>query len=319
MVMRLGFLNGDGFLYLRDGNILIESNNVNGTSGTQGPTGSQSATGPTGNTGPTGSQGATGPQGVSNGTNYSDYIYWNTVTGKYEVESSGTVHIGKNAGRTGMGARSIAIGENAGNVNLGANAIAIGNQAGPTGQAANSILLNASGTGLNPASSGLYVSPIRDATGSTGTYPVSYNKTTNEVYNNVGNLVVGGNLTIQGSIVNVGSTQIRAQSITSYTGSFTGNTIPLSGAAVIGGIVYYSDGTSNGFTYAFPTYANLISAGATVGSIFQVILACNSISKFNITVDATGIRYGSGEALANTTLRTVILQMNNNNTYSLYV
>jgi hypothetical protein len=65
-------------------------------------------TGATRATGSTGSTGATGP-GVTftNGTNYSDYVYWNGTS--WQTDST-KVHIGANAGFTGQGDYAIDIG-----------------------------------------------------------------------------------------------------------------------------------------------------------------------------------------------------------------
>ncbi len=94
-------------------------------------------------------------------------------------QRSDAIAMGKGAGQTNQFANAIAIGKNAGKSGQGVNAIAIGEGAGNYAQAANSIVLNASGTALNgSANSGLYVAPIRSASGSSS---LMYNATTNEI------------------------------------------------------------------------------------------------------------------------------------------
>ena len=128
-----------------------------GITGPIGPTGpGGGATGPDGNTGPLG---PTGPLGVINGTNYSEYLYWNSYISEWAVGNN-KVHIGTNAGQTGQGSNAVALGNLAGQSNQGSNAIAIGYKAGETGSVTNSIILNSSGSSLTPGASGFYVDPI---------------------------------------------------------------------------------------------------------------------------------------------------------------
>lgn len=77
------------------------------------------------------------------------------------------IALGNGAGNTSQATEAIAIGHNAGNVSQGTNAIAIGQLAGETSQAANSIVLNASGSALDAADAGFYVSSVRTAAGTT--------------------------------------------------------------------------------------------------------------------------------------------------------
>jgi hypothetical protein len=118
---------------------------------------------------------------IPDGTSYSDYAYWNTVSDTWEVGST-ELHIGSNAGRrnqdsfaialgaeagfSGQSSGAIAIGYQAGNTNQGVNAIAIGNQAGKTNQPDNSIVLNATGVPITTVSqsNAFYVAPIRTGT-----------------------------------------------------------------------------------------------------------------------------------------------------------
>jgi hypothetical protein len=112
----------------------------NGNTGPTGPSGTMGSTGSTGSTGQkgdTGNIGPTGPAGGSNGgigltgTNYGNYIYWDTNANSFVVGDD-KVSIGSNAGRTGQSSGSIAIGVSSGlNLQQGQN-IAIGMYAGRT-------------------------------------------------------------------------------------------------------------------------------------------------------------------------------------------
>ena len=158
--------------------------------------GSTTATGTTGITGSTGTTGPTGPRNPS-GTNYGDYLYWNSGTSSWAVGNT-QILIGANAGVTNQGSNAIAIGANAGNVNQGSNAIAIGKNAGANNQYSNSIALNASNAlVLNPTTPGFFVAPIRannaltsllayDTTG--GTYEIA--TTTNIAVTNLSTMSI---------------------------------------------------------------------------------------------------------------------------------
>jgi hypothetical protein len=159
-------------------NLILEgSTGPTGLQGSTGPTGLQGSTGPTG---PTGTTGPTGPQGDISitGKNYSDYIFWNNSTQKWEVGNN-EIHIGNSAGEFKQETGAIAIGQNAGQ-SQGENSIAIGKNAGSSYdlQASNSIVINSSGMPTNTSKSntiilnatenemnineqGLYISPIR--------------------------------------------------------------------------------------------------------------------------------------------------------------
>ncbi len=85
-------------------------------------------------TGAQGAQGPTGPKGISNipdGTNYSDYLFWDGTD--YAVGKE-TVHLGSSAGEFNQKVTAIAIGFIAGSNNQGYNSIAIGQQAGQVNQ-----------------------------------------------------------------------------------------------------------------------------------------------------------------------------------------
>jgi len=72
--------------------------------------------------------GSTGSS-LQSGTNYSDYLYWDTSSSSWSVGDS-KIHIGSNAGYTGQGESSVAIGSNAGLIDQSNNSIAIGSYAG---------------------------------------------------------------------------------------------------------------------------------------------------------------------------------------------
>jgi len=94
------------------------------------------------------------------------------------AQGSSAIAIGRCAGFGCQQTNAVAIGYNAGQYSQGACAVALGRNAGQTSQVANSIAINASGTALNPANAGFYVSPVRSAAGSN---VVVYNTTTNEL------------------------------------------------------------------------------------------------------------------------------------------
>ena len=83
--------------------------------------------------------------------------------------------LGYQAGFTGQNPYSVAIGYQAGFTGQGTGSVAIGYRAGYTGQAPYSIAINAGPTGLNPANSGFYVSPIRAFVQTSGVYSLYYN------------------------------------------------------------------------------------------------------------------------------------------------
>ena len=116
-----------------------------------------------------------------------DVIY-NTTTAQLECYQDSSwsalrineseIALGKDAGSTGQAANAIAIGEKAGYANQAANAIAIGEKAGYTNQAANSIVINATGTEVYSFGSGLVITPIRSASGTT---TLMYDASTGEI------------------------------------------------------------------------------------------------------------------------------------------
>jgi hypothetical protein len=95
------------------------------------------------------------------------------------TQETGAVAIGYTTAQVTQRQGAVAIGWSAGQTNQGANAIAIGYRAGFTNQNASSIVLNASGTALNAAAAGFFVSPVRNQTGASGV--VQYDSTTSEI------------------------------------------------------------------------------------------------------------------------------------------
>ena len=156
---------------------------------------------------------SSGGANVPNGTNWSDYLYWDSVTvpNSWQVGSS-QVHIGAASGASNQGLSTIAIGADAacsdqgdysigigvkaganqqgnfsialgylaGQATQGQNSIAIGSYAGQNDQPANNIILNASGTPLNAVSTNaLFIDPIRGPV-TTG-YGLYYDSGTKEI------------------------------------------------------------------------------------------------------------------------------------------
>lgn len=80
---------------------------------------------------------------IPNGTNYSDYLFWNNQNCSWDVGND-YVHIGKNAGAMSTAPRSVAIGVDAGNQSQEPNAIAIGFNAGNQLQQQNAIAIGIS-------------------------------------------------------------------------------------------------------------------------------------------------------------------------------
>lgn len=79
--------------------------------------------------------------GIPPGKYYSDYIYWNNGTNVYDVDSTGTVHLGSNAGSFNQGPVGIAIGDSAGYQDQQNGSIAIGPGAGYFNQGTGAIAL----------------------------------------------------------------------------------------------------------------------------------------------------------------------------------
>lgn len=107
----------------------------------------------TGATGATGDVGATGPTGagLDPGTNYSDYLFWDSATEKWTVGSS-YVHLGANAGLNSQ-TGAVAIGVNAGKTGQGQDGIAIGTSAAAPGQGSSSIAIGSFAAQISPQGS----------------------------------------------------------------------------------------------------------------------------------------------------------------------
>jgi hypothetical protein len=113
--------------------------------------------------------------GQTSQQNHGIAIGWNAGN---NTQSLNSIAIGTYSGSATQGQSGIAIGNNAGQTNQGANSIAIGDRAGLTNQAAGSIILNATGTALNAGTSGIFVSPVRNASTA---YHLFYDPTTGEI------------------------------------------------------------------------------------------------------------------------------------------
>ena len=303
-----------------------------GMAGTQGTQGTPGVTGPTGPPGFTGQQGIAGTQGtqgtpgvtgptgtvLQNGLTYSNYLFWEPSSSSYIPETGSRVHIGSLSGSTNQGTGAIAIGNNAGSINQGTGAIAIGNNAGLTGQGANaiaignlavapnqhtgSISVNASGTSISASNPGFYVNPVRGVTGTGILYPMCYNRPTSEIYDNSGDLFVGGNLIVNGGFLTVGSNQISNQSISSLSTSAT--FINLTATDIRKGLIAVScTGTGSILSVSMPSASSFISGSSySVGTVLSASIFTNGKNiDFDIT-QGTGVTffgsktvsYGSG-------------------------
>ena len=120
---------------------------------------------------------------LGNAAGYSNQGLYGTAIG-YQAgfvnQCNYAVGLGYQAGYSNQGSNAVAIGNTAGYVNQSTNSIAIGWQAGAGTTATSSIILNASGAALNTSTPGLFVSPVRFATG--GSNIVSFNTVSSELY-----------------------------------------------------------------------------------------------------------------------------------------
>lgn len=117
-------------------------------------------------------------QNASSGTPATNRVHIGNASGGNS--GGGSIGIGTNSG-INQGTQSVAIGIGAG-FNLGFNSVAIGANAG--GTASGSICLNATGLGLNPSTSGLYIEPLRDLIPAVSAYKVYYDTGTKEMFYN---------------------------------------------------------------------------------------------------------------------------------------
>ena len=145
---RIGFLSVNDIQYTGTGTFGSQ-----GPQGPQGPIGPQGAVGspgfmggqgPQGPYGPQGAQGSQGEQGIQGptgasgllsviGTEFGDYIYWNTNSTSWEVGSE-KITLGAGAGSTGAMDEIVAIGKYAGQENMGNGCVAVGYAAGQFNQ-----------------------------------------------------------------------------------------------------------------------------------------------------------------------------------------
>lgn len=95
----------------------------------------------------------------------------------YNNQGSASVAIGSNAAQSGQGTQAVALGFAAGQNGQGNYSVAVGSFAGNV-QAANSIALNATGTSLNPSTTGFFVAPIRNVSAPNYLF---YNTTNKEI------------------------------------------------------------------------------------------------------------------------------------------
>jgi hypothetical protein len=180
--------------------------------------------------------------------------------------------------------------------------------------AANSIALNASGVALNPATTGFFVNPIRDATGTTF-YPVSYNGTTKEVFSNVGDLTIGGNTIINGTILSVGNNLVQNLSATTNNTAQNGTTI-LTAAQVLGGIIYESSISNNTITQ-LPTATELFNAGLKLNVFYSLNVYKAGNKSHKIAVGTGGTLLGSSDSGSGNPFITKII-LTSSTAYNLY-
>ena len=114
----------------------------------------------------------------------------------YQTQGETSIAIGNNTGKNGQLNGAIAIGSNAGLINQKLNAVAIGNGAGITNQfeysiaignnvnalTTNTIVIDASSSPLIPATSGLFIRPIRGPNMATNL--LSWDTSTKEIFYN---------------------------------------------------------------------------------------------------------------------------------------
>jgi hypothetical protein len=261
-----------------------------GSLGSQGAQGAQGLTGSTGSTGPIGFTGPTGNYLLDNGTNFSNYLFWNNniSPAKWSVGSS-KINIGQNAGKNnqgvngfalgkesgntnqnqnalaigyrtgfiGQGQNSIAIGNNAGRNNQGNNSIAIGNGAGVNDQSQNSIILNGRGGVLDASASGFYVAHVRDV--SDISYLLYYNLNVNEIlYTTTG---LHGSLVIDTTGTYTIPNYVKVAYISGVGGGGGGGAPSRSGSNYFGG----GGGGSGGSIYRYPINVVDLSFNIEIG------------------------------------------------------
>ncbi|WP_170215521.1 beta strand repeat-containing protein, partial [Flavobacterium flevense] len=228
----------------------------------------------------------------------------------YFIPNTSKIAIGYIAGSGGQGDHSIAIGGNtaqgvqaenaigigyaAGQYSQGLNSIAIGAFAGNNTQPANSIVLNATGVPLNGSASGLFVDPIRSASGSSSLF---YNTTTKEItYGNSPSVSLISGVTGTLPIANGG------------TGSSTQNFIDLTTNQTIAGTKTFSSNMNiNGVTIGKNGSQSMIIGESTYsgtdGNVTAVgFMSLNGNSGANNTALGSNALRNSGATSYNTAI-----------------
>lgn len=252
------------------------------------------------------------------------------------------IHIGTNAGLTSPGTLAIAIGNDSGTNNQGAysicigvaagrvqskvaavliginageslsgttgeHSVAIGYQAGRNTLADNSIILNAGSSGIDSATSGFFVNPVRTTAGTTP-LAVAYDTTNNEFMVPSGPLVVNGLnlatgavsgyvLTSDGSGNGSWAASASPLSATVSTTNATATTlatiaVPSNQSVVITGYVVArnTSGTINDSTGGQFICTAVNTAGTVaLASTPSVIVQATSTGSFNVVVSGTNL------------------------------
>jgi len=123
---------------------------------------------------------------------------------------------------------------------------------------------------------------------------MSYNRTTKEICDNSGNLIVGGNLQVSGGLLFVGTNTITTQTLVSISAPST--TIDLSANSLIQGIIGLScSGTGSTISVKMPTPSSLIAGSVyNVGSVLSVSIFSDTKNiDFGVTQPANVTFFGS--------------------------
>lgn len=203
----------------------------------------------------------------------------------YNNQGSASVAIGSNAAQSGQGTQAVALGFAAGQNGQGAYSVAVGSFAGNV-QAANSIALNATGTSLNPSTTGFFVAPIRNA--STSNY-LFYNTTNKEIsYGSAAFVDFTTNQTIGGIKTFTSDVNINGLTIGKGAGSNNGVNTAIGNSAL-------ASNTTGGYNsaYGFQALFNNTTGSYNHALGFQVLAA-------NTTGDRNNA-FGQGALPSNTT------------------
>lgn len=159
------------------------------------------------------------------------------------ARGANSIVIGTGSGANAK-AESIVIGAGAGQ-SIGINSIIIGHEAAPSANVANVIVLNATGSGFNPAaSSRFYVTPVRNADGNT---IVQYNSSTGEI---------------------------------SHSDTITANLVQIENA---GAIVPITSGNGN-IGFSSQRWGNIFGVNANITTIVSNAVTSNNVT-FNQTIN----------------------------------